>query len=59
MRANAVDIAVANDFEKLGALCGVGSIAEGGVDRGFSMSVELAETYSPRLQIVLAGKMAV
>ena len=48
MRAKAVDIAVANDFEKLGALCGVGSIAEGGVDRDFSMSVESAGTYSPR-----------
>ena len=48
MRAKAVDIAVANDFEKLCAFCGVGSIAEGGVDRDFSMSVESAETYSPR-----------
>ena len=33
-------------------------MAEDGVDRGFSMSVESAETYSPRSQIVLAGKMA-
>ena len=40
---------MANDFEKLGVLCGVGYIiAEDGVDRGSSMSVEPAETYSPR-----------
>ena len=40
---------MAKDFEKLGALRGVCCIiAEDGVDRDFSMSVEAAETYSPR-----------
>ena len=39
MRAKAVDIAVAKDFEKLCALTGVDSIAYHGVDRGSGLSV--------------------
>ena len=47
MRAKAVDIAVANNFEKPCALCGVGSGAEDGVDRGSRCLSRQEKHYSP------------